>query len=336
MSAPLIEALNLSKIYGPPFTPFGLVRRAFRAGFSALGRENIKAVDSLSFSVDGGGVCGFLGPNGAGKTTTLKMLAGLLRPSEGQVRLFGSDPRSEWSSVFKRTGGLIDKPNLYNAFSGRTNLRLKALLYDYPVKDNFASILEEFSLTQAADRAVSTYSTGMKQRLAIAVAMVHEPELLFLDEPSRGLDPKGQAEIREILLKIRKKGNTTIFLSSHMLHEVEQVCDKVVIIDKGEHLYTGDARSLDGGKKKVRVVTPSADKARKVLSSSKAVESFEIAGGRNLATIDVELKSKEDIDLPRELVDGGVHIIEFYAVKSSLEEFFLKVTARKDDSNGSH
>jgi len=331
MAASLIEAMNLSKIYGPPFSPFGLIKRAFQAGFTAVsGKSGIKAVDSLSFSVEKGGVCGFLGPNGAGKTTTLKMLAGLLRPTCGEVRLFGKNPAKEWSSIFSRTGGLIDKPNLYDSLSGKNNLLLKSHLYNVADKVDFDSVLDQFHLLDAADRKVSTYSTGMKQRLAIAAAMIHDPELLFLDEPTRGLDPKGQAEIRDILLGIRSKGNTTIFISSHMLHEVEQICDKVVIIDRGEHLYTGSVSDLEKEDRRVRLVTYDKKKTVQALDASKLVASFDHSSSGKECSFTITMKNGSNPDIGRLMVDKNIDIIELGPVTNSLEDFFLKVTAGKE------
>jgi ABC-2 type transport system ATP-binding protein len=337
MTVPLIEAMNLSKIYGPSFSPGGLIKRVFSAGISAVaGDSRTKAVENLSFAVPQGGVCGFLGPNGAGKTTTLKMLAGLLIPTTGEVRLFGKDFRKDWFSVFSRTGGLIDKPNLYEFLSGRVNLQLKAYLYNCKNSDNFDEILDMFSLSDAADRKVSTYSTGMKQRLAIAAAMVHEPELLFLDEPSRGLDPKGQAEIRQILLKIKEKGNTTIFISSHMLHEVEQVCDNVVIIDKGEHLFSGSISDLGGKEVRIKLVTSQKEKTEKVLTESELVETFESLQLGRECSFELVMKSGNSAHIGRLMVENKIDIVEISPLRNSLEEFFLKVTSRKGDENGTH
>ena len=331
MAAPLIEAKGLTKTYNRPFSPLGLAMRGFDRAVSAFGRDfsrGLKAVEDLSFSVEAEGIVGFLGPNGAGKTTTLKMVMGFLQPSAGGVFLFGRELEGNHSMVFSRVGGLIDAPHFYDYLSGRANLELKALLYEGVSPERIEEVLSLLSLEKAAHRRVSTYSTGMKQRLGLASAILHEPELLVLDEPTRGLDPKGQAEIRSVLQKIRDQGRTTILLSSHLLHEVELICDAVVIIDQGKHLYTGPVDSLlQGEKELIRVVVDDEKAAAEVIKESEGLHLLESSGSKDNAVLTVSSKRGGAPSVAKALVEGGIALRELSPIRRSLEEFFLKLTA---------
>ncbi len=331
MSTPLVEAKGLSKTYSRSFSPLGLALRTVDRAFAAFGYDgcpSLRAVEDLSFTVNAEGIVGFLGPNGAGKTTTLKMVMGFLRPTNGAVYLFGKELFSDYSSVYSRVGGLIDRPNFYEYLSGRVNLQLKSHLYPQVTSQRINECLELVRIADAADRKVRTYSTGMKQRLGLAGAILHEPDLLVLDEPTRGLDPKGQAEIRTILKEIRDQGKTTILLSSHLLHEVELICDSVVIIEKGRHLYSGDVKSLlEGEGELVRVVVDEPDKAVKVLKEIKEIESVEKSGTGSGAILSVKTASGGAPFVAKTLIEGGLSLLELSPVRRSLEEFFLKVTA---------
>src|SRR5438045_174004 len=190
------------------------------------------AVDQLNLEVRRGEIFGFLGPNGAGKTTTIRMLLGLIAPTEGSVEILGGDVFAHRAEVLPRVGALIETPALYPFLSGRDNLRAFAHLLGGAPTGRLDDLLELVGLAGRPRTRVSAYSLGMKQRLAIAVALLNDPELLVLDEPANGLDPAGIVEMRDLLRRLAGAGKT-VFVSSHVLAEVQQICERVAIIDRG-------------------------------------------------------------------------------------------------------
>lgn len=209
--------------------------------------RDLIAVNGLSLTVDQGEIFGFLGPNGAGKTTTILMLLGLTEPSGGRVRVCGFDPAREALDVKRRVGYLPENPGFYDDLSGRENLRYIARLNR--IEENEASrrisaLLEQVGMTKDAGRNVKEYSRGMKQRLGIAEVLVKEPEVLILDEPTLGLDPDGAARILELITGLSRERRLTVLLSSHMLHQVQQMCHRVGIIVKGKMIASGEVEQL--------------------------------------------------------------------------------------------
>ncbi len=205
--------------------------------------KGVKAVENLTLEVQVGECFGFLGPNGAGKTTTISMILGLLRPTGGRVEVFGRPVTPEDTTPLREVGALVGAPGFYPYLSGRANLRLLARLYPTVNEARIAAVLGQVGLEAAADRKAKTYSTGMKQRLGLAAALLHRPRLLILDEPTSGLDPVGMAEMRTLLRELTADG-VTVFLSSHLLHEVEQVCDRVAVLHRGQLLAQGPVANL--------------------------------------------------------------------------------------------
>jgi ABC-2 type transport system ATP-binding protein len=204
------------------------------------------AVEQLNLLVPAGGIYGFLGPNGAGKTTTIRMLLGLIRPDSGTVRVFGNQFER---SVLNRVGSLVETPSLYPHLTGRENLEVTRRLIG-AAHDNVGRVLAIVRLTRDADRLVREYSLGSKQRLGLALALLNSPELLILDEPTNGLDPAGIHEMRELLRRMPVEHGVTVFLSSHLLSEVEQIAGSVGIIGDGRMLFQGslaELRDLQGG-----------------------------------------------------------------------------------------
>ncbi len=197
---------------------------------------SVQAVRDLSLQVRAGECFGFLGPNGAGKTTTIGMILGLIWPSAGRVEVLGQEVTPVQTGALREVGALVGTPGFYPYLSGRENLRLLARLYPTVDEARIEEVLRLVGLSQVAERRVKGYSTGMKQRLGLAAALLHRPRLLVLDEPTNGLDPVGMAEMRRLLRALVEQG-VTVFLSSHLLHEVEQVCDRVAILHQG-HLVT--------------------------------------------------------------------------------------------------
>ncbi len=194
------------------------------------------AVDKLTFEVNAGEVLGLLGHNGAGKTTTIRLLNGILAPNEGQIRVLGLDPVTEGPALRRRTGVLTETPALEELLTARENLHIYADLYDVQ-KAEVASRVEKlliiFDLVEHADKKVGSYSKGMKQRLALARAMLHEPDILFLDEPTEGLDPLAARLVRELIIKLSHQEKRTVFLCTHNLVEAQQVCDRVAVLEQG-------------------------------------------------------------------------------------------------------
>jgi lantibiotic transport system ATP-binding protein len=203
-----------------------------------------QVVKSLSLQVPEGSIYGFLGPNGAGKTTTIKLLLNLLKTEEGSIRIFDKDLQSNRIAILAQIGSLIEQPAIYLHLTGKENLMNRALLLEVP-ESRVDEMLALVHLKDAANKKAGKYSLGMKQRLGIALALLPDPKLLILDEPTNGLDPNGIIEVRELLIKLVTKHNKTVFVSSHLLAEVERMATHVGIIDKGELLFQGSIRDLE-------------------------------------------------------------------------------------------
>jgi ABC-type multidrug transport system ATPase subunit len=204
-----------------------------------------KALNQLSFSVNQGDIYGFLGQNGAGKSTTIRALLSLIHPDEGDINIFGYSLYTHRNKILKNIGAIIDRPDLYPFLTGIENLMLFAKMSGVRAnRHKYISQLEQVGLGERYDSKVQTYSQGMKQRLGIAIALIHDPALIILDEPTNGLDPQGIADMRNLILWMRNELKKTVFVSSHLLSEVEQVANKMLIIDKGKKIIEGDARIL--------------------------------------------------------------------------------------------
>jgi ABC-2 type transport system ATP-binding protein len=206
------------------------------------------AVVDLNLRVPRGVVFGFLGRNGAGKTTTIGMLLGLLRPTEGQAWVLGHDVRRGLRPALLRTGVLLDRPAFYPYLSGKENLWVVAQALGREAPDRIADVLQVAELADRADDRFALYSAGMKQRLGLAAALLNDPELLILDEPTTGLDPIGQRAIRELVRRLASETGKTVFFSSHQLHEVEQICDQVAVIDRGRLVAQGPLAEVAAGR----------------------------------------------------------------------------------------
>src|SRR5919109_5177884 len=250
----------------------GLVIETRELGKRYDGR--IVAVDKLSLRVRRGEVYGFLGPNGAGKTTTLRMLLGLVRPTSGSALVLGAAPGSPESLA--RVGALIESPTFYPFLSGRDNLRVLARYSDTP-EARIEAVLGEVDLATRAGDRFGTYSLGMKQRLGIAGALLKEPELLILDEPTNGMDPAGMAEMRGFIRKLGQ-GERTVLLSSHLMAEVEQTCDRVGVISKGRLVSEGTVDELRGRESLWLRADPVAE-AERVLRAARNFERVDRVDG---------------------------------------------------------
>jgi ABC-2 type transport system ATP-binding protein len=220
----------------------------------------VHAVDGVSISVLRGQVYGFLGPNGSGKTTTIGMILGLLHPTAGSISIFGDPVTPSQNKPLRRVGALVGAPTLVPFLSARQNLELLARLYPGLPSERVNEILEIVGLYEAADRRAGQFSSGMKQRLGLGMAVLHKPELLILDEPTNGMDPAGMREIRNLITSLSGQG-VTVFLSSHLLHEIEQICDQVAVLKQGRIIAEGEVKDLLGKMETVRVRVPSTTEA---------------------------------------------------------------------------
>ena len=261
--------------------------------------SGVLAVDSVDMSVRRGEVYGFLGPNGAGKTTTLRMLVGLIRPTSGTATVAGQAPGSP--AGLARIGSLIESPGFYPYLSGRENLRVVADLANAKQK-RVDEVLDMVELTSRAGRKFGTYSTGMKQRLGVAGALLKDPDLLILDEPTNGLDPQGMAEMRKLIKDIGQ-GDRTVLLSSHLLGEVEQICDRVGVISGGKLVSQSTVRELIG-EKGVLVRADSSDRAAEILSRMFGAA----AVSRQDGFIHLATDPMHSIDINRELVEYSAEL----------------------------
>ncbi len=195
--------------------------------------RNKKILDNISLTVNSGEIVGFLGPNGAGKTTTIKLIMGLFRITEGEIRVCGHDVVTDFEAAMENVGGIIENPDLYKRLTGRQNLEYFASMHNGVTKENIDDIVELVKMSERIDDKVKTYSLGMCQRVGIAQALLHNPRLLVLDEPTNGLDPIGIKELRDMLKFLAKEAGVGIFISSHLLSEMELMCDRIYIIDNG-------------------------------------------------------------------------------------------------------
>ena len=278
-----------------------------------------RAVDDVSLSVRSGEVYGFLGPNGAGKSTTIRMALGLIRPSAGNVRLFGRDVSDR--RALRRVGSLVDGGTFYPFLSGRDNLRVLARTQGHDGA-RIEAVLDRVELTRDAKRKVKGYSTGMKQRLGVAAALLDDPDLVILDEPANGLDAAGIQDMRTLLRGLAHDGKA-VFLSSHLLHEVEQICDRVAIVHKGKLIREASVREMLDQGETLRVEAEPLDTAARALDGRWPVEQVE---GR----LRVHAQRAAAPAIVRQLVEAGAEVFRVGPEDRSLEEIFLNMTRDSD------
>lgn len=294
---------------------------------SALSRRfgEIRAIDSIDVKVPPGSIYGFLGPNGAGKTTTIRILLGLIKATSGEVKLFNYHVQGNRKTLMQRVGALVETPSLYSHLTGRENLEITRRLLDVP-RTRIDETLRTVDLSAAADRLVRTFSMGMKQRLGLALALLGEPELLILDEPTNGLDPAGMREMRSLLKKLARNGGITIFLSSHLLTEVERVADHVGIIESGRLVFQGTVDELNARQQQVLEIGCNDPKAVQKLLASRGIDSiFEEEG---LLTMPCE-SEQHAAEMNSLLSGAGIAVHHLYLRRPSLEEVFMEFTAEK-------
>jgi ABC-type multidrug transport system ATPase subunit len=292
--------------------------------------REIKAVDNLSFTVESGQVYGFLGQNGAGKSTTIRMLLTLITPSSGEIELFGMSLSKHRKEILRQVGAIIERPDFYKYLTALENLRLFAAMSGIKISEK--KLLEQLDMVGLAERAkskVKTYSQGMKQRLGIASALVHDPELIILDEPTNGLDPQGIADIRNLIILLSKERGKTLLISSHLLSEMELIADSMIIIDKGKKLVEGKVNELFDPAETIVELKTTDDAATFEKLGQSSLKIF-MHGKRNDCLL-LKLHRNEVPSVMKELVRMDVNVISLHS-KHSLEDYFLSLTTEKQDA----
>jgi ABC-type multidrug transport system ATPase subunit len=284
----------------------------------------IKAVDQLSFEVAAGQVYGFLGQNGSGKSTTIRMLLSLIHPSQGHIEIFGQSLTGNRSAILEQIGAVIERPDLYPYLTAQEHLTLFAKLRKQKIAPSkIEATLAQVGLLARANDKVQTYSLGMKQRLGIGIALLHDPKLIILDEPTNGLDPQGIADIRQLIKSLSKEEGKTVLVSSHLLSEIEQIATHILIIHQGKKMAEGPTSSLlDPNKTIVQIKTlDDADAKQKLMASTYSTNLLERSEGLYLTIPKLEIPA-----LNAFIVASNINLVSLEA-KNSLEDYFLQLTS---------
>jgi len=282
--------------------------------------KNKLAVDELSLTVYRGDIYAFLGQNGAGKSTTIKMLLGLLYPTKGYAKVLYARVPGELSKILPRIGVVTESPAFYPYLTGEENLRLYGSLLGVKSGKRIREVLDKVNLLGVRQK-VSEYSQGMRQRLALALALLNDPELLILDEPTNGLDPQGIYEIKNIIKELNREG-VTVFLSSHILSEVQEMATRVGVIHRGRLIAEGEVEDLLTFGDRVTLVANPKELVVSVLRGNPIVKDFAEDGDKFLIHI-----NKEDVSkLNKELVNAGIDVFALIPIRSTLEDFFISIT----------
>ena len=282
----------------------------------------VKAVDDLSFCVQKGEVYGFLGQNGAGKSTTIRMLLTLVQPSNGSINIFEKNIQTHRREILQKIGAIIEKPDLYKYLTALQNINIIAKLSGlHPTQKELMLQLEKVGIAERANSKVKTFSQGMKQRLGIACALIHNPELIILDEPTNGLDPQGIADVRNLVLHLSKEEGKTVFVSSHLLSEIELIADSMLIIDNGRKIAEGKVGDLlNPADTLVVIETTNNTTARDILHQSQWNGYMQPS-----TNIVLKMHRKEIPSLAKFMVEKSIEVIAIQP-KHSLEDYFLSLT----------
>jgi ABC-2 type transport system ATP-binding protein len=303
----------------PPAIRIEKLRKTF-----GKGKAEVEAVKDLNLEIEPGQVYGFLGPNGAGKTTTIRMLMGLIRSSAGKAEIFGRNVRA--AGALKRAGALVEGAAFYGYLSGRGNLEVLARTADDYRPERIQALLEHVGLADRAGQPVGGYSMGMKQRLGVAAALLGDPDLVVLDEPTNGLDPAGIREMRGFIRSLARERGKTVFISSHLLNEVEQTCDRVAIIHKGEMIREGPvARLLAEKASNLRIQAEPVEQAEQALGE-RWKTSRESVPGESLPWLSVEAPPQDGPRVIEWLVQKGIRVHQAVIRRPTLESYFLAAT----------
>jgi ABC-type multidrug transport system ATPase subunit len=288
--------------------------------------KDLRAVDNLNLNVFRGDVFGFLGPNGAGKSTTIRMLMTLIKPTSGSIKIFGKPLKQNREVILSKIGAIVEKPDFYNYLSAYNNLEIFGKISGTDVsKKSIMKVLELVGLDKRFSSKVKTFSHGMKQRLGIAQALLHNPELIILDEPTTGLDPQGMKEIRDLIIYLSKEEKKTIFLSSHILYEVELVANRMIIINKGTTQVEGKVEDLlNSGNLRVTVEVNNADLMKQVIDETKWKNSIQSIANNKFI---FQLREEEIAPINKYLVEKNIEVKAIIPTRS-LEEYFLQITEK--------
>jgi ABC-2 type transport system ATP-binding protein len=285
--------------------------------------NHLKAVDDLSFTVNEGDVYGFLGQNGAGKSTTIRMMLTLIAPSAGSIDILGKNVYEHRNEVLRQVGAVIERPDLYKYLSAYDNLAIFAKLSGLKVtKQLIMDQLEKVGLHTRAQSKVKTYSQGMKQRLGIAIALVHDPKLIILDEPTNGLDPQGIADMRNLIISLSKDLGKTVIVSSHLLSEIEQMANRMIIIHKGKKITEGDVKQMmDPSKTIVDIATIDDAHSFGLIQTSIYAELLQVNDGG----IRMQMDKNNIPAMIHWMSQAGIQILSVQP-RHSLEDYFLSLT----------
>ncbi|GAA4654768.1 ABC transporter ATP-binding protein [Anaerocolumna aminovalerica] len=301
MQESIIETKDLTKLYG-----------------------NQRSVDNLNIHVQKGKIYGLLGRNGAGKTTTMRMLLDLLTPTSGHAYLWGKDIRLHKKDILPRVGSLIESPGFYSNLTGSENLEIFATLRKINDKIVIKNAMEFVGLPYHDKKLFSQYSMGMKQRLAIALSIMHSPDLLILDEPTNGLDPIGIAEVRTFIRNLCDKREKTILISSHILSEIEMLADDIGIIDQGKLLDEGSREELQKKRRNfIQLMVSNIDVAKEIIEKEYKTDRFEVVKKNEIRIYEEQLSIPE---LNKTLVLNNIKVERIYVDEESLEDYFIRVT----------
>lgn len=279
-------------------------------------------VQNLSFEVRAGEIFGFLGPNGAGKTTTIRMLVGLARPSEGSIHIAGYDLQKDFMKAISTVGCIVENPELYPYLTGRENLELFARMTGIS-NERILKAVKQVELTNRINDRVRTYSLGMKQRLGIAQALLNNPKLLILDEPTNGLDPAGIRDMRSFIRRLARKEGIGIFISSHILHEVQILCDRVAIIQNGQLLQTGPIEELAGNDVLVEWKLDPFEKGISFIERLPYIAKAEQSGNKKIT---VQMPASKIAETNLFLLQHQIRVTEITPRRQTLEDLFFEVT----------
>ena len=283
------------------------------------------AVNDVSFDLKAGEIFGFLGPNGAGKSTMIKMIMGFLYMDEGSVSINGFDREKDYEKAMSCLGGIVENPEMYRDISGRTNLKMYARLHGDIPPERIDEVLQLVGMQDRANEKVRKYSLGMKQRIGLAQAIIHKPTVLLLDEPTNGLDPAGIRELRDILKKLAHEDGVAVMVSSHILSEMQMMCDRVGIINKGKLLdikLVEELKALTSGSGAQRIGVSSPEKAVDLLSSDYPDLIFNVTP----SSFDIRVDKQQVSSIIKRLVDGGVDIQGVTAIEGTLEDAYMQIT----------
>lgn len=293
-----------------------------------MGKRRI--VDNVSFAINSGEIFGFLGPNGAGKTTTIKMITGLLKIDEGDILISNNNVKKNFEKALSEVGGIIENPEMYGYLTGRTNLEIYSRMHGNISKERIDEVIKLVKLENRIDDKVKKYSLGMRQRLGVAQALLHSPKLLILDEPTNGLDPMGIKELRDTLRNLAEKNGLAVLVSSHLLSEMELMCDRVGIIDNGKIV---DIKTLKDIKKQdvlseitYELEVDNVNLAKEVIENTYKSKSEEINVSYKENKILISCSRNEIANINKALIMENILVYTITPANNTLEDEFMKIT----------